>query len=472
MESELIAGLLTEASNPETKISRLAEIWETTKSSRVRKAISLNPSCDAKLLAKASRLYIKEVLGNPSIEIMGLFAADKFTKMLYDAYTDPATFCTNHNLLSIKNTNGNRINIARALLVSPELRGQSILQSVCATLSGLEFSREIKDPVVRDNVKVVAGSNPSYFTMGVLLFLMNHGILNLTQIDRAMSINLKKLANPSYYTSRAAYVKFISQSTSSYSTLLKFFRIHAPHNCKELIKSIKKGSELLSDENLRVFGDLYTDCLYLDALALKRSASTNMRRYGFSYGTSWGENQLSYHLSDLLWRMIAERNIRDVHYKDLDLQALYDDICAVGFDKSYGPFSPEVNFKKIEDTLTGRLMLCEKLLNLSSDEALEFFVRSEMMDSTWYARGCPENVETRLVERLNRINQRKFENSEPLLFNMSTLNDYETITIGVRRGTEYRKETYDTRETSAAPPISGRLSEEVLLNSFTPLKDP
>jgi len=463
MENDLIVQLISEAENPDTMSERLSEIWNTTKSSRVRKAIAANPNCSTKLLGTAARLYIKEVLGNQSIEILNLFADDKFIKQLYDAYNDPASFAKSNNLLNIRNNNSNRTNIARALLVSPKLRSVSVLSAVCGVLTSLEFSREIKDKDVEKNVKAVAASNPSFFTMGSLLFLLNHGVINLAQVDRAFITNLTKDNKPSYYTSSGAYVKFVKQASDRYETVLMFLRVHSPHNCKELTKSIKKDSYFLSDQSLTMFGDLHRDSLHIDTAKQRVANNANIARYGFSYCSGLSESMLSFHLSEIVWTIIAERNLKDVNVTDIDLEAIYNDIVKVGFDKSYGPFGPKVRFNKIESTLTGRLILCEKLLNLRNDEAVRFFVQSGMLNSEWYARGGSDNVETKLVERLNRINQDRFNNGQPLMFKYSELGEYETIAVVQINGLEHDARMFNFREPyDELPPASGRLNDWLL----------
>jgi len=135
----------------------------------------------------------------------------------------------------------------------------------------------------------------------------------------------------------------------------------------------------------------------------------------------------------------------------------------VGFDKSYGPFGPKVRFNKIESTLTGRLILCEKLLNLRNDEAVRFFVQSGMLNSEWYARGGSDNVETKLVERLNRINQDRFNNGQPLMFKYSELGEYETIAVVQINGLEHDARMFNFREPyDKLPAASGRISDYTL----------
>ena len=77
--SEQVDGLLSEAQNPNTSPERLREIWDTTKSTRVRKAVASSPNADTKTMSMAARLYIKEVIANPSFEVMNLFDEDEFT---------------------------------------------------------------------------------------------------------------------------------------------------------------------------------------------------------------------------------------------------------------------------------------------------------------------------------------------------------------------------------------------------------
>jgi hypothetical protein len=190
------------AIDPDATQEQLRDAWGATKSTRVRKAVASNPNCDSATMCMAARLYLKEVIANPSFELLNLFQEDKFVKRIYDAYTDPAEFYKGVQLPSIRNTSGNRVNTARALLVSPNLRSSKILQDICSTLSGAEFSREIKDVEVLDNVRNIVRRDLGYFGLPCLLFLVHHGVIDIQNLDKALS----KSAGPGlYYTSKGAY---------------------------------------------------------------------------------------------------------------------------------------------------------------------------------------------------------------------------------------------------------------------------
>jgi hypothetical protein len=149
-QSASVDDLYARACDPSATPVELRTLWDSTKSVRVRKAVASNPNCDSKTMKMAARLYIKEVIANPSFELLNLFNEDKTVKVLYEAYTDPQAMSRAYNLMSMKSAD--RINVARALLVSPKLNSARILQEVCAVMNTVEFKRETKDPDVNTNV--------------------------------------------------------------------------------------------------------------------------------------------------------------------------------------------------------------------------------------------------------------------------------------------------------------------------------
>lgn len=444
----------------------LREAWDATKSTRVRKAVASNPNCDSKTLCMAARLYLKEVIANPSFELLNLFDEDKFVKRIYDAYTDPQLFYNSTELSRIRNTDGNRVNTARALLVSPQLRSAKILQDICATLNGAEFKRELKDVEVRNKVCGVARGNLGYFGMPCLMFLNHHGVISIPEFGKALS----KSSGPGlYYTSKGQYTKFVKGQMTDYSLLYRFLYANRPFNIRDMVKSVREDPDLQSDDCLDTYAALYRDFLLHDVTRARAESSSRKKRYGWYGGRSLNDDDFSHHLSDLVWTTIAARNVPDgVDFDTLDLSAIYRDIARVGFDLDFGPYRCEIKFGNVSGTITSRSKMCEKLLALKDDRAFEFFVSSGMIWNEWYGKSESGNRESQVVDRLHLINEKRFQSGLTPLYAWSDLDYFPTVTVMQRNGIDYNLGFYRCSEedsdgnTYPIPPGSGKIDAGVV----------
>lgn len=84
--------MLTEDTTPQ----ELYDLWLlNTHKLKLRKEIASHPNADQNILIEASRLYIKEVLNNPSLEFIELFSSEEdssWIRILRFAYTNPIEF--------------------------------------------------------------------------------------------------------------------------------------------------------------------------------------------------------------------------------------------------------------------------------------------------------------------------------------------------------------------------------------------
>lgn len=454
------------ATDPDATQEQLRDAWNATKSTRVRKAVASNPNCDSATMCMAARLYLKEVIANPSFELLNLFQEDKFVKRIYDAYTDPAEFYKHTQLPSVRNTNGNRINTARALLVSPNLRSAKILQDVCATLSGAEFSRELKDQDVRDNVRTVVMGNLGYFGLTCLMFLMHHGVIDVSELDRALG----KSSGPGlYYTSKGSYTKFVRSQVSDYQLLYRFLYVNRTGNVRDLIKEVRTEPDLRTDECLDTYAALYRDFLLHDVTRRRAQTAVQKERYGWCGHKSLSDDDFSHHISDLIWTTIIARNVPNgTNFDDLDLDAIYRDVVRAGFDTDFGPYRCEIKLGNVSDTITSRSKMCEKLLALVDDRAFEFFVTSGMIWSEWYGKSEPGNLELKVVDRLHRINEGRFRSGQAPLYSWSELEYFPTVSVTQRNGLAYNANAYKCvcedgcGNRFPLPADSGRIGQDVI----------
>jgi hypothetical protein len=112
--------LATDEGTPEAK---LQEIWKTSKSGRVRKAVASNPNAGPGVLRKASRLYLEEVLSNPGFAVLELFDDDPWISKLSMAYSSPWNFLLQYGQEAYyaKASSSGWDHFGWAALLSPEL---------------------------------------------------------------------------------------------------------------------------------------------------------------------------------------------------------------------------------------------------------------------------------------------------------------------------------------------------------------
>lgn len=440
---------------------QLKEAWDATKSTRVRKAVASNPNCDSATMCMAARLYLREVIANPSFELLNLFDEDKFVKRIYDAYSDPQLFYGQRDLLSIRNTGGDRVNTARALLVSPQLRSAKILQDICATLTGAEFSRELKDADVFDNVREVARGNLGYFGLSCLMFLSHHGVIDTPEFGKALSLS----SSPSqHYTPKGQYTGFVEKHMSDYPLLYRYLYVNRPSNIRDLVRAVRKDSGLRSDDHLDTYAALYRDFLLHDVMRSRAKSQNSKARYGWVNSRHLGDEDFSHHLSDLIWTTIASKNVPEgADFNDLDLSPIYQDITRVGFDRDFGPYRCEIKFGNVSDTITSRSRMCEKLLGLVDDRAFEFFTTSGVVWDEWYGKSEKGNLESMVVDRLHSINERRFGLGLDLLYHWSDLDSFPTVRVKQRNGLEYEPDRYVcVGAPISLPTPSGRIDRGVI----------
>jgi hypothetical protein len=448
-----VDDLYERACDPSASPVDLRTVWESTKSVRVRKAVASNPNCDSKTMRMAARLYIKEVIANPSFELLNLFNEDRTVKVLYDAYTDPQASSRAYNLMSMKA--GERINVARALLVSPKLNSARILQEVCAVLNTMEFKREIKDPDVNKLITSIAKKHVCEFRLPTLLFLFHCGIVDINDVIK----NLDATDTSVCASTRGVYTSFLTTqiekvvSASPDSVALKaifeFVRVNRAASVRDYIKEVRKNPELRTNGHLKLYANLYREFLSIEIADKRKRAEERKKQYGWSSYEGFGENDHSHHLSDLVWTTISFRNEMDQKtLPDVDLSSLFNDIVFVGFDKDYGPYKCELKFPEMR-FLTGRNIMCDKLLALSEDRAFEFYMTCGLLWREWYARGNKDNPETQVVNRMSRINEGRYLSGQRLWYRETELSDFPSIRINSRNGLDHGESDYDCRSKDA-----------------------
>lgn len=456
------------ATDPGADQKTLRDVWDATKSSRVRKAVVSNPNCDSVTMKMGARLYIKEVVNNPSFELLKIFDEDKFVSTLYSAYTEPDTFLATKNIRSIKAGN-DRVNVARAILTSPKLKKINSLVEVCSVLTSAEFKRELKDEEVKKNVKDVAKRNLHHLKLPTVSFLLQNDILDLKDVDVALDT-----CKESYRTSKGTYLGFIKSVLKpamegddfSYRVLFKYLAANRADNIKDMIKESVKESLFQTPYFLKVMGSLYRDFLAVEVTHKRKSCDDSVRKYRYGGYYSFNDSDHSKYLAKLIWSVIAVRNMASQSLEEMDLEKIYNDIALVGFDKDHGPHECSLKLQGM-NYLTGMNVICQKLATMKDDKAFEFFITSKIVWKDWYAKGSPDNPETKVLERLYSLNEKKFKAGEAPLVTYTVLGVFPEVRVTERRGgLEYTDNRYFSGAANTAkrlPPIpSGRLSTDDL----------
>lgn len=120
--------LLKIAENESTDSSCLKEIWYTSRSIKVRKAVASNPNCNADVLRAASRLYLEEVLSNPGFEMLKLFDSDPWIKNISAVYDDPETYLLKSRYSVYRSQDVDQL--SRVALLSPKCTANSIALAI------------------------------------------------------------------------------------------------------------------------------------------------------------------------------------------------------------------------------------------------------------------------------------------------------------------------------------------------------
>lgn len=396
---ESVTDLLKEVQNPGLGQARLRAIWGLTKSSRVRKAIASHPNSDPKTMAMAARLYLKEVVTNPSFEVLNFFAEEKFVQTIWEAYKEPGKW----NDARVKRMSyKDRELICRTLLISPYLDNGKLLDTICSELPSSVFQREVKDEKVRENVKKIVENSRTSISLVNRVFLYKAGLLKLEKLESMV----EGAASGNQWITAGSYIKILksAQESGLYKLAFEIIRCCNPNHIKNISKAAEKGDKtLFTDDFLKFFADLYRDFLVFDVCRMRREAVSNYNRYGWVTSYTIGQSGVhSRELAKMIWDLLKIRSSSDIF-------RLSQDMKLIGFDKDPGVYKP----KPIYPEKTPQVI--NSLLGLKDDE-LESFLGSGLIFGEVFACPYKDTDEFRLVERINRINEEKFAQNQPLIY--------------------------------------------------------
>ena len=188
--------LLEIAQDESTTPAQLSEVWETTLSPKVRKAIASNPNANALTLRVAARLYLEEVLDNPGFEMLKLFDDDTWVNKIGAIYENPDNWAS--GLGYYARATGQLEPFARAALLSPGLKVHSLI-TIMEFLPVSSLQRAFKYTKTRENSRRILFEGIVDFTMESVFKGYNSGLYDeeefyqcLKQIARVGSMSCRK----------------------------------------------------------------------------------------------------------------------------------------------------------------------------------------------------------------------------------------------------------------------------------------
>lgn len=144
----LLEDLLKKARDPGSTKTELRKIWNSTKSCKIRREIASNPNADVDIMKMSARLYLKEVLNNPTFELIELFEDDPFVKAIQEVYKNPRSVHNARSGVSYKDMDL----VTRTALLSPHLN-LDIFLDCTRRLPTEVIKRELRDKDVYNRVQ-------------------------------------------------------------------------------------------------------------------------------------------------------------------------------------------------------------------------------------------------------------------------------------------------------------------------------
>lgn len=142
--------LLEIAENDSTEPAALKEIWYSSRSPKVRKAVAANPNASPDVLKAAARLYMEEVVTNPGFEMLRLFDEDPWIKRIGEIYDNPASFFGRGRYLAYRTSELETL--GRAALISPNCDTYS-LSNLMVYMPVASIKRVIKNEALKSSIK-------------------------------------------------------------------------------------------------------------------------------------------------------------------------------------------------------------------------------------------------------------------------------------------------------------------------------
>lgn len=389
MKKEHLSALLKKAQDESSSKEELQDIWHSSKSIKIRKAIASNPNSGVEVLRMAARLYLEEVLENPGFEMLKLFDSDPWIMKISEAYEDPNHFFVKYGKYTSIGINGDLF--TRAVLLSKKLTPEAL--NCCLSFgSRTALDRALKNKAVFSNIRLLvrqtftseAHTYMPYDLEG-LLCLHKRKVLDDEDLLSATS----KFGVASVSGKKRVYNDFFTNTIQKYSTetdedkknfLVKLFSKVVIISRSHIVGWINYYSSSLLP-NRDVFTDFIAKVFKTVVTATKDRHLTSDHRRTLS-------NILSCYVRD---------KFHDSGQKASDFQAVYD------FFKSYDIVDEYITNRT---NLNFRYSGWMEEINKCSIEVKDFLVRSESLGS-W----VPINESDRRYMIVNQVNNHIYQTS-------------------------------------------------------------
>lgn len=433
------------ATSPTSTRADLKKAWDSTKSSKVRRAIAMHGNADVNIMKMSARLYVKEVLNNPSFELMRLFDEDPFITALKLCYEDPKKAASSRIVYNIAYKD--RPNMIRAMLLSPKLDYPTLSAYILQNLNATEFKRELGDKDVYNRVRDLVNTNcinpvkkrigvarldslirtghsnsqrvADFFTFYKVGFLSKQEIYNL--------VYMVGVSPRSSYGSNPIAVNIITDALKDgdVENATKLLLCGSYSTFNGIVKKISESSQS-SQVKLKQL-DTYVKCF---ALLVELFACFDRDKAG----RFW--NMETFHKS--IFELIAGACVGSSKKKDLrdldkeELIAIHKVCTQTGFEKYASYCLPSLVLKDKPSLYA---------LNQCPQETIEFFVKNNMVISTIQ---CSTSVD-KIVKTLEHINDSV--GVEGAIFNLMKIDYFKTIVYdkSILRGHTLVNSGLDTR---------------------------
>ena len=216
MKKEHLAELLKAAQDESTPEAILTDIWYSTTSVKIRKAVASNPNASSQVLKIASRLYLEEVLENPGFQMIQMFDTDLWVGKVYEAYENPNAFFMKYGKYQSVGINGDLYN--RAILLSKNLTSEA-LNCCLAFGSKSALDRVLKNKTATTRIKNLSKealyNEQVYcpFDLESILTLYKVGIIEKSDLMHALG----RFGIASTSAKKRLYSDFFNKTLKEYS---------------------------------------------------------------------------------------------------------------------------------------------------------------------------------------------------------------------------------------------------------------
>ena len=206
------------ATDEETPEAKLQEIWKTSKSVRVRKAVASNPNAGPGVLKEAARLYLEEVLSNPGFTVLELFDDDPWISKLSMAYSSPWDFLLQygHRAHYARSSSAGWDHFGWAVLLSRELSPPAMEKALSFMTIGT-LRRALKNASLTQKLtglydKAERANNTWPFSLETMITLHCEKVISTEQLFRGLS----GFGPGSTSARKSVYTKYIKWIQESY----------------------------------------------------------------------------------------------------------------------------------------------------------------------------------------------------------------------------------------------------------------